>query len=635
MAAAVTAKMGSSLEAVAAEARGGPGREARAPRPRCPPAAGARRPPADGRRRSGGSRCATAHGLHARPAARFVQTAAAFDADVRVRNLTNGRGPADAASLNARGDARRRGTATRSRCARSGPQAAEALAAIAGPGRAELRRGREDVARPATARRAGGRGAAVGALGRDAGVARRRVRPGAAIPGRRRSRSPTSPPPTPPRRPRHSSGALERHGRRHRAPTRGRGRPRRRGRRPRSSTPTFCSCATRRSSAPARPAIREDRRTAARAWHEAVEQVAASLGRPRGRLPARAGRRSAQRRPPGARAAARASRSPRPELARPGILVAADLTPADTAGARPRDGARDRDGARRTDLARRGARALARHPRRRRGRRGARSASTRERPLAARRDRGHRARRSRRPRLARARRRAAGRARRPTARRPRRSREPATTLDGVTVEVAANVGGAEEVAAAVAAGADGVGLFRTEFLFMGRDAMPDEDEQEAAYRAAADALDGPAAARPHARRRRGQADPLSRRRPDEANPFLGVRGHPARPRAPRAARGAAPRGRSRGGRPPGARDVPDGRHARRAPRGSRRSLERGASRAVAPRAALEVGVMIEVPAAALIADRARGGGRLLLDRHERPHAVHAGGRPRERARGAG
>jgi len=40
------------------------------------------------------------HGLHARPAARFVQTAASFDADVRVRNLTNGKGPVSARSLN-------------------------------------------------------------------------------------------------------------------------------------------------------------------------------------------------------------------------------------------------------------------------------------------------------------------------------------------------------------------------------------------------------------------------------------------------------------------------------------------------------------------------------------------------------
>ena len=41
------------------------------------------------------------HGLHARPAARFVQSAAAFDADVRVRNLSSGKGPVSARSLNA------------------------------------------------------------------------------------------------------------------------------------------------------------------------------------------------------------------------------------------------------------------------------------------------------------------------------------------------------------------------------------------------------------------------------------------------------------------------------------------------------------------------------------------------------
>ena len=40
------------------------------------------------------------HGLHARPAARFVQTAAQFDADVQVKNLTNGKGPVSARSLN-------------------------------------------------------------------------------------------------------------------------------------------------------------------------------------------------------------------------------------------------------------------------------------------------------------------------------------------------------------------------------------------------------------------------------------------------------------------------------------------------------------------------------------------------------
>jgi len=100
---------------------------------------------------------------------------------------------------------------------------------------------------------------------------------------------------------------------------------------------------------------------------------------------------------------------------------------------------------------------------------------------------------------------------------------PARTLDGVTVEVAANITRPEEAAAAAAAGADGVGLFRTEFLFMGRDAPPDEDEQAAAYRAAAEALGG---RRLILRTLDAGADkPIPYlRQPAEENPFLGVRG---------------------------------------------------------------------------------------------------------------
>ena len=101
--------------------------------------------------------------------------------------------------------------------------------------------------------------------------------------------------------------------------------------------------------------------------------------------------------------------------------------------------------------------------------------------------------------------------------------EPATTIDGTTVEVAANVGGPAEVTAAVAAGADGIGLFRTEFLFMDRAALPDEDEQEAAYRAAGEALDG----RPLLVRTldAGADKPVAALgQAREENPFLGVRG---------------------------------------------------------------------------------------------------------------
>jgi phosphocarrier protein FPr len=91
------------------------------------------------------------------------------------------------------------------------------------------------------------------------------------------------------------------------------------------------------------------------------------------------------------------------------------------------------------------------------------------------------------------------------------------------VEVAANVGNPREVAAAVAAGADGIGLFRTEFLFMDRQTVPDEHEQEAAYRAAAEALGG----RPLLVRTldAGADKPVpALAQTHEANPFLGVRG---------------------------------------------------------------------------------------------------------------
>ena len=63
------------------------------------------------------------------------------------------------------------------------------------------------------------------------------------------------------------------------------------------------------------------------------------------------------------------------------------------------------------------------------------------------------------------------------------------TADGTGIEVAANVGSAAEAEAAAAQGADGVGLFRTEFLFQDRPAPPDEDEQRAVYESAMAAFD--------------------------------------------------------------------------------------------------------------------------------------------------
>jgi len=58
---------------------------------------------------------------------------------------------------------------------------------------------------------------------------------------------------------------------------------------------------------------------------------------------------------------------------------------------------------------------------------------------------------------------------------------PAITLDGVVVSMLANIELPDEAQAAIDAGAEGIGLFRSEFLFMGRDDLPDEDEQYEAY----------------------------------------------------------------------------------------------------------------------------------------------------------
>ena len=103
------------------------------------------------------------------------------------------------------------------------------------------------------------------------------------------------------------------------------------------------------------------------------------------------------------------------------------------------------------------------------------------------------------------------------------AREPATTTDGHTLEVAANLGSPAEAAEAVELGADGVGLLRTEFLFLDRDTAPTEDEQRAVYEEIARALGG----RPLIVRTldAGADKPLRflRQAPEE-NPFLGVRG---------------------------------------------------------------------------------------------------------------
>ena len=102
-------------------------------------------------------------------------------------------------------------------------------------------------------------------------------------------------------------------------------------------------------------------------------------------------------------------------------------------------------------------------------------------------------------------------------------RLPATTLDGHTLEIAANANRADEALRALEAGAEGVGLMRTEFLFLERDDAPDEETQYLAYRAMVEALAGkPLVVRTLDIGGDKQVPHLDL--PVEENPFLGVRG---------------------------------------------------------------------------------------------------------------
>ena len=67
---------------------------------------------------------------------------------------------------------------------------------------------------------------------------------------------------------------------------------------------------------------------------------------------------------------------------------------------------------------------------------------------------------------------------------------PAVTLDGHKVEVVANIGTIRDCEGAQRNGAEGVGLYRTEFLFMDRDQLPSEEEQFIAYKEVVEAMEG-------------------------------------------------------------------------------------------------------------------------------------------------
>lgn len=183
------------------------------------------------------------------------------------------------------------------------------------------------------------------------------------------------------------------------------------------------------------------------------------------------------------------------------------------------------------------------------------------------------------------------------------ARLPAETPDGHRVELAANAGQPGDVAPAMELGAEAVGLFRSEFLFMGREAAPTEEEQYDAYSQALKAAGG----------RRviirtldigGDKHVPYLGMAEEANPFLGVRALRLCFRRPelfhtqcRALLRAGVHGRL-AVMFPMVSSLEDLRRAKAALADARRSLEEEGQ---GPLAEPEVGIMIEIPSAALIA----------------------------------
>ena len=180
----------------------------------------------------------------------------------------------------------------------------------------------------------------------------------------------------------------------------------------------------------------------------------------------------------------------------------------------------------------------------------------------------------------------------------------ARTRDGRRIEVSANLGSASEAEEALLWGADGVGLFRTEFLFMERKELPSEDEQYEAYREVAEAFGG----RPVIVRTLdvgGDKNLPGVEEHEEENPFLGWRGIRMSLDVPKLFKPqlkAILRAAKSGNLKvmfPMVVNVEELRAAQRVLDDCREELE-GEGQEAGP---VEVGVMIETPAAAICAAR--------------------------------
>jgi phosphoenolpyruvate-protein phosphotransferase/dihydroxyacetone kinase phosphotransfer subunit len=520
VAAAVAARLGEPLAEVAKEARGGlQGKTAQlgAGEPAAPAPAGDTAPIEEGATLRLDVR--NPLGLHARPAARFVQTAAAFDASIEVTNLTSGSGPASGRSLNGLATLGIRQGHEILVTAR-GPQADAALAALADLSARDFD---EEAAPAAPSPPPAPAPAAAPPLGAGQALTGLPGAPGI-VSGPARHFHPLDPeiPTGSSRGPEAEwealTGALEDV----RAEIR-------------AARDSVAARAGEYSAAifdahllflddeallePTRRAIYEDGKNAAEAWHEAAEAVAAEYrGLDDEYLRARADDLTGVARQV---VAALTGDTTAPSLSAPGVVVAADLTPADTASldrglahgiATAAGSPTSHSAILARSLAIPAAVGL-----------GEALLSVAEgTPLLLDGDAGvvhlepaeelvgeYERRAVQRRREARAARAAAA--------------GPALTRDGRRIEVVANIGSPDDVPAAIENGAEGVGLLRTEFLFLERDSMPSEDEQYATYKSVAAGLEG----RPLILRTLdvGADKPLPYLPLEsEANPFLGVRG---------------------------------------------------------------------------------------------------------------
>lgn len=96
------------------------------------------------------------------------------------------------------------------------------------------------------------------------------------------------------------------------------------------------------------------------------------------------------------------------------------------------------------------------------------------------------------------------------------------TVDGVHAELAANIGTPNDLPGVIENGAQGIGLYRTEFLYMGRDQMPTEGEQFEAYKEVLEAMDGKRVV-VRTLDIGGDKELSHLNLPEEMNPFLGYR----------------------------------------------------------------------------------------------------------------